>query len=159
MKSDAIAEKPRRVVFGSDHAGYEMKRGLMEVVADMGIETEDLGARGTSSADYPDYAEAVAERVSNGTADAGVLTCGTGIGMDITANKFPGIRAALLYDDVAARYARMHNDANIAVFGARTMAPEDAKRRIRIFFEEPYEGERHQARLDKIRKIEKKNWK
>jgi len=136
-----------------------MKRCLMEAVADMEIEIEDLGTHGTSSVDYPDYAEAVAERLSKGTADFGVLTCGTGIGMDIAANKFPGVRAALLYDDVAARYARMHNNANIAVLGGRTMTPQDAARRIRIFIEEPYEGERHQARLDKIREIEKKNGK
>jgi len=159
MRGDAISGRSRRIVFGSDHAGYEMKRYLMEAVADMEIEMEDLGTHGTSSVDYPDYAEAVAERVSKGTADVGVLTCGTGVGMDITANKFPGVRAALLYDDVTARCARMHNDANIAVFGGRTMTHEDAARRIRIFLGEPYEGERHQARLDKIREIEKKNGK
>ena len=154
-----MAERPRRVVLGSDHAGYEMKQRLMAAVADMGIWMEDLGTRETSSVDYPEYAAAVAQRISEETADVGVLVCGTGIGMDITANKFPGVRAALLYDDVAAKYARMHNDANIAVFGARTMGIEDAVRRLRIFFEEPYEGGRHQARLDKIREIEKKNGK
>lgn len=154
-----MSGKPRRVVFGSDHAGYEMKRFLIEAVADMEIEVEDLGTNGTSPVDYPDYAEAVAERISNGTADVGVLACGTGIGMDITANKFPGVRAALLYDDTAARCARMHNDANIAVFGGRTMTQQDAARRIRIFLEEPYEGGRHKARLDKIRVIENKNGK
>ena len=154
-----MSGNPRRVVFGSDHAGYEMKRFLIEVVAGMKIEAEDLGAHGTSSVDYPDYAEAVAKRISDGTADVGVLVCGTGIGMDITANKFPGVRAALLYDDTTARCARMHNDANIAVFGGRTMTPQDAARRMRVFLEEPYEGERHNARLDKIRAIEKKNGK
>jgi len=157
MKDDAKAVKPLRVVFGSDHAGGDLKRRLMEAVAGMGIGTEDVGAYDASSVDYPDYAAAVAARVSMGAADAGVLVCGTGIGMDIAANKFPKIRAALLYDDVAAQYARMHNDANIAVFGARTMDTEDAVKRIRIFLTQPYEGGRHQARLDKIRDIEKRN--
>ena len=164
MMADAISENengggPRLVVFGSDHAGCEMKRCLMDAVADMGLKTEDLGAHGPSSVDYPDYAAVVAERVSKGTADVGVLVCGTGVGMDITANKFPGVRAALLYDDVTARQARMHNDANIAVFGGRTMTPQDAAKRIRIFLEEPYEGGRHQARIDKIREIEKRTGK
>jgi ribose 5-phosphate isomerase B len=136
-----------------------MKRCLIAAVSNMGIEVEDLGSHGTSSVDYPDYAAAVALRVSKRMADTGILICGTGIGMDIVANKFPGVRAALLYDDVAARYARMHNNANVAVFGARTMDLEDAVRRMRMFLEEPFEGGRHQARLDKLCDIEKKNQK
>jgi ribose 5-phosphate isomerase B len=156
MKNDAMSGKPRRIVFGSDHAGFEMKRRLMEAVASKCVEIEDLGTHDSSPVDYPDIAAAVAGRVSAGTADAGVLVCGTGLGMDIAANKFPFVRATLLYDDIAARYARMHNDANVAVFGARTMNPEDAVRRMLIFLEQSFEGGRHQARLDKIRELEKK---
>ena len=144
----------RRVVVASDHAGVELKRRLLDTIAGMGIEAEDLGPWSAASVDYPDYAAAVAGRVAEGTADAGVLVCGTGLGMSITANKFPGVRAAVLYDDTAARYARLHNDANVAVFGARTMEAGDAERRLRMFLTEPFEGDRHAARLEKIRGIE-----
>jgi len=144
----------RRIVFASDHAGVDLKRRLIEAVAGMGVEAEDLGPWSVASVDYPDYAAAVAGRVSEGTADAGVLVCGTGLGMDMTANRFPGVRAALLYDDTAARYARMHNDANVAVFGARTMEAGDAERRLRLFLSEQFEGGRHAGRIAKIRGIE-----
>ncbi len=106
----------------------------------LGISAEDLGTGSGESVDYPDYAAAVARRVSAGTADAGVLVCGTGIGMSIAANKVPGVRAAILYDDAAARLARLHNDANVAVFGARTMTADDAARRLRLFLSEPFDG-------------------
>jgi glycine hydroxymethyltransferase len=147
---------PRRVVVASDHAGVEMKRRLLDALAGMGIAAEDLGTGSGASVDYPDYASAVAGRVSGGTADAGVLVCGTGLGMSISANKFPDVRAAVLYDDTAARYARLHNDANVAVFGARTMDAGDAERRLRLFFSEPFEGGRHADRLEKIHGIEAK---
>jgi len=146
---------PRRVVIASDHAGVEMKRRLREAMADLGISAEDLGTGSVESVDYPDYAAAVARRVSAGTADAGVLVCGTGVGMSIAANKLPGVRAALLYDDTAARFSRLHNDANVAVFGARTMSADDAERRLRIFLSEPFEAGRHTRRIEKIRSIEK----
>ncbi len=94
---------PRRVVIASDHAGVEMKRQLREAMLALGISAEDLGTGSVDSVDYPDYAAAVAGRVSTGAADVGVLICGTGIGMSITANRFPGVRAAILYDDDAAR--------------------------------------------------------
>jgi glycine hydroxymethyltransferase len=151
-----VTATPRRVVIASDHAGVDMKRRLLEVLSEMGMEAEDLGTGSTASVDYPDYAAAVAGRVSRGAADAGVLVCGTGLGMSIAANKVPGVRAAVLYDDAAARLARQHNDANVAAFGARTMDPEDAARRLRLFLEEPFEGGRHGARVGKIRGIEEK---
>ncbi len=146
---------PRRVVIASDHAGVEMKRRLREAMEALGISAEDLGTGSGESVDYPDYAAAVAGRVSAGTADAGVLVCGTGIGMSIAANKFPGVRAAILYDDAAARLSRLHNDANVAVFGARTMSADDAARRLRLFLSEPFEAGRHTRRIEKIRGIEK----
>jgi len=152
-----LADPPRRIVLASDHAGVEMKRRLLEALGEMGVAAEDLGPQTQASVDYPDFAASVAERVSRGTADAGVLVCGTGLGMAMTANKFPGVRATVLYDDATARLARQHNDANVAVFGARTMSPGDAVRRLRIFLSEPFEGGRHGGRLAKIRDIEKKN--
>ena len=152
-----MAAPPRRIVLASDHAGVEMKRRLLAALGEMGVAAEDLGPETPESVDYPDFAASVSDRVSRGTADAGVLVCGTGLGMAMTANKFPGVRAAVLYDDAAARLARQHNDANVAVFGARAMSSEDAIRRLRIFLAEPFEGGRHRGRLEKIRDIEKKN--
>ncbi|GAB4230117.1 MAG: hypothetical protein OHK0028_04480 [Deltaproteobacteria bacterium] len=152
-----MGSRPRRIVIASDHAGVEMKRRLHEAMEAEGIAAEDLGTRSGDSVDYPDFAAAVAGRVSGGTADAGVLVCGTGIGMSIAANKFPGVRAAILYDDAAARLSRQHNDANVAVFGARTMSPDDAVRRLRLFLSEPFEAGRHARRVGKIRTIETTN--
>ncbi|MBI5420387.1 MAG: ribose 5-phosphate isomerase B [Deltaproteobacteria bacterium] len=144
------------VVLASDHAGLEMKQRLREALAGWGYRVEDLGPGTADSVDYPDYAEAVALRVGRGQADAGVLVCGTGVGMSISANKFPNVRAALLYDGFTARYSRLHNDANIAVFGARTMSADDAVARLRIFLSEPFEKGRHSRRVDKIGCIEKR---
>jgi RpiB/LacA/LacB family sugar-phosphate isomerase len=145
-----------RVAIASDHAGFEMKQRLREALLSWGYPVEDLGPGTRDSVDYPDYAETVARRVSDGFAPVGVLVCGTGLGMSIAANKFPRVRAALLYGEFAARYARLHNDANVAVFGARTMEPEEAVARLRIFLEEPFEGGRHTRRIGKIARIEKR---
>ena len=150
-----MATLPRRVVIASDHAGVVMKGRLREALEALGIGTEDLGTASEESVDYPDYAAAVARRISAEAADVGVLVCGTGIGMSITANRFPGVRAAILYDDAAARLSRLHNDANVAVFGARTMSGDDAVRRLRLFLAEPFEAGRHSRRIEKIRGIEK----
>lgn len=131
-----------------------MRKGLRDELLARGYRVEDLGPETADPVDYPEYAEAVAGRVSRGEARFGVLVCGTGIGMSIAANRFPGVRAALLYDEFAARYARLHNDANVAVFGARTMRADEAASRLKIFLAEPFEGGRHAARLEKIRRIE-----
>jgi ribose 5-phosphate isomerase B len=144
------------IVMGSDHAGVDMKRRLRDELIALGFPVEDLGPATNDPVDYPDYAEAVALRVAGGKARAGVLICGTGLGMCITANKVPGIRAAVLYDDFTARYARMHNDANVAVFGARTMTPEDAVERLKVFLSESFEKGRHARRVDKISRLEKR---
>ncbi|MGZ8428424.1 MAG: ribose 5-phosphate isomerase B [Candidatus Deferrimicrobiaceae bacterium] len=142
------------IVLASDHAGIGMRKGLRDELLARGYRVEDLGPETADPVDYPEYAEAVAGRVSRGEARFGVLVCGTGIGMSIAANRFPGVRAALLYDEFAARYARLHNDANVAVFGARTMRADEAASRLKIFLAEPFEGGRHAARLEKIRRIE-----
>ena len=144
------------VAIASDHAGLEMKDRLREALAGWGYAVRDYSPATAESVDYPDYAEAVAESVSCGRAALGVLVCGTGIGMSIAANKFPAVRAAVLYDDFAARHARLHNDANVAVFGARTMPVEAAVERLRIFLSEPFDEGRHARRLEKIRRIEKR---
>jgi ribose 5-phosphate isomerase B len=144
------------VAVASDHAGLEMRERLREALAEWGYAVLDLGPATDDAVDYPDYAEAVALRVSGGQAALGVLVCGTGIGMSISANKFPNVRAALLYDDVTARTARLHNDANVAVFGSRTMPVDAAVARLRIFLSEPFEKGRHARRLEKINGIEKR---
>jgi len=149
-------ESRGRVVIASDHAGLDLKRRLLDELRGQGWPVEDLGPSLAEPVDYPDYAEAVARRVSEGAARWGVLVCGTGIGMAIAANKVPGVRAALLYDDFAARYARRHNDANVAVFGGRTMTPEEAVERLRLFLSEPFEQGRHARRLEKIVRIERR---
>ena len=145
-----------RIAVASDHAGIDMKAGIREALTADGFPVEDLGPVDGTSVDYPDYAEAVAGRVLRGEADLGILVCGTGVGMSIAANKIAGIRAALLYDDTSARYARLHNDANVLVFGARTMRLEDVLLRLRLFLAESYEGGRHARRLCKIRCIEQR---
>jgi len=133
-----------------------MRRRLRDALAEWGYAVEDLGPDSPESVDYPDYAEAVALRVSGGHAALGVLVCGTGVGMSISANKFPNVRAALLYDDFTARHARLHNDANVAVFGSRTMPVEAAVARLRIFLSEAFEEGRHARRVEKIVSIEKR---
>lgn len=145
-----------RIAIASDHAGVWMKAGILAALTAERYPVEDLGPADGTSVDYPDYAEAVAERVVSGGAELGILVCGTGIGMSIAANKVPGIRAALLYDDTAARFARLHNDANVLVFGARAMRLPDVLRRLRLFLAESFEGGRHAGRLAKIRSIEQR---
>jgi RpiB/LacA/LacB family sugar-phosphate isomerase len=149
-----MTEKAQAVILASDHVGVEMRRRIRDELLACGYRVEDLGPETEDPVDYPDYAEAVAGRVSRREAHFGVLVCGTGIGMSIAANRVPGLRAALLYDEFTARHARMHNDANVAIFGARTMTPEEAVARLKIFLAEPFEGGRHVARLEKIRRIE-----
>jgi ribose 5-phosphate isomerase B len=144
------------VVVASDHAGVECKKAILESLAATGFPAEDLGTDSSESVDYPDFAAAVGRRVAEGTASYGVLVCGTGIGISIAANKIDGVRAALLYDDVAARFSRLHNNANVAVFGSRTMTAEQMVARLRIFLNEPFEGGRHARRVDKITQLENK---
>ncbi|PWB62221.1 MAG: ribose 5-phosphate isomerase B [Deltaproteobacteria bacterium] len=150
-------DRPAAIVaIASDHAGLEMKERLREALSGWGYAVQDLGPATAEPVDYPDFAEAVASVVSGGRAALGVLVCGTGIGMSIAANKMPDVRAAVLYDDFAARHARLHNDANVAVFGARTMTADAAVARLRLFLSESFEGGRHARRVAKIGRIEKR---
>lgn len=146
-------ERPT-VALASDHAGVEMRKHLRDALVREGFPVSDLGPETDGPVDYPDYAERIAAEVTRGGARFGVLVCGTGIGMSIAANRFPGVRAALLYDEFSARHSRRHNDANVAVFGSRTMTSEEAVARLRTFLREPFEGGRHAARLGKIRSME-----
>ena len=151
-----MTDAAQPIVLASDHAGVRMKRRLGDALRSWGYAVEDLGPATEESVDYPDFAEKVARRVGGENGRLGVLVCGTGIGMSIAANKFAGVRAALLYDDFAALHARLHNDANVAVFGARTMRDEEAEGRLKIFLGAAFEKGRHAARLDKIARFEKR---
>ena len=143
------------IVIASDQGGFELKEELKTFLKDMGISFTDLGIVNGESVDYPDFGMALAERVSSGEFERGILLCGTGIGMSIVANKFPKIRAALVWDTFTARMAREHNDANILVIGGRTTEKGLAKEMVKVWLDAKFEGGRHQRRLDKIRDIEK----
>lgn len=134
----------------SDHAGLSLKLALKAALEAEGHAVTDLGTHGPESVDYPDYAAKVAEAVASGQAPLGILVCGSGIGMAIAANRHPGIRAAVLHDSTEARLTRGHNDANIACFGARTIGVETALDALRAFLATPFEGGRHQRRVDKL---------
>lgn len=142
------------IVIGSDHGGLELKSVLIESLRQRGLDPRDVGTENGDSVDYPDFAEKVAGAVSRGEAACGVLICGTGIGMSIVANKFPGVRAALVTDEFMARMAKEHNNANILVLGGRVLDAPTASRIVGIWLDAAYEGGRHQRRLDKIASIE-----
>lgn len=141
-----------KIAIASDHGGFELKQQLLQYYKQ--YDWLDFGTDSTDSVDYPDYAKKVAEAVRSGLADYGVLICGTGIGISIAANRYKGIRAALLYDNEVARLAKVHNNANVLVFGGRTMKFNDVVARIDTFFNAEYEGGRHQSRLDKMENME-----
>jgi len=142
------------LVLGSDHGGLELKRIIKDALLQRGLQLDDYGTVNDASVDYPDFAEKVAAAVSRGEAELGVLICGTGIGMSIVANKFPGVRAALVTDEFMARMAREHNDANVLVLGGRVLAADTAVRMVNAWLDATYEGGRHQRRLDKIARVE-----
>lgn len=142
------------LVLGSDHGGLELKQALQAALKARGLETDDYGTDDEASVDYPDFAEKVAGAVSRGEASLGVLVCGTGIGMSIVANKFPGVRAALATDEFMARMAKEHNNANILVLGGRVLNVAQAVKMVNVWLDAVYEGGRHQRRLDKIAQVE-----
>jgi len=146
-----------KIALGSDHGGYSLKQSLIPFLQERDIQVADAGTNnGDDSVDYPDFAERVALLVSHGEVDAGILVCGTGIGISIAANKIPGIRAALVTDVFMARMAREHNNANILVLGGRVLDEQKACDLVGAWLDATFEGGRHQGRLDKITELEKK---
>lgn len=145
-----------KIAIGCDHAALEMKAEFIKILDGMGFETVDCGTYTSESCDYPDIAEKVCLRITSGECEKGILICGTGIGMSIAANKIKGIRAALINDSFGAKYTRLHNDANVACFGARTTGIGLATELLQIFITTEYEGGRHQKRIDKITALENK---
>ncbi len=146
---------PDVIAIAADHGGVELKDALAAYLHERGSEVRDLGTTGPGSVDYPDFARAVAERVSRGEAERGVLMCTNGIGMSIVANKFPGVRAALVHDATEARMAREHNDANVLVLGGGMIGKFHGRELLRIFLETPFAGGRHQRRVEKIAAVER----
>ncbi len=147
-----------KIAIGSDHRGFELKKTLIAFLETLNVETEDMGPFSDSSADYPEFAAKVASAVANGVCNRGVLICGSGIGMSIASNKFKGIRAALCQDIYTAEMCRRHNNSNILVLGER-LGETLSREMLKVWLETPFEGVRHQERLDLIHEIEKKNFK
>jgi RpiB/LacA/LacB family sugar-phosphate isomerase len=153
MGGIAVSEK---IIIAADHAGYGLKEALKPHLTEMGLVVTDAGTDSDRPVDYPDFGQKAAAAVSGGLFPRGILICGSGVGMSIVANRFPGVRAALCLDEETARLSRMHNDANILVLAGRKTDPQKALRIVRTWLTTPFEGERHQRRLDKIREMEVK---
>ncbi len=138
------------VALASDHAGLDLKETLKKELTEMGYPVLDLGTNSSESVDYPDYGTKLGEAVAAGKAAKGVAVCGSGIGISIAANKVRGIRAALIHDVTGARLSRLHNDANVIAFGARTTGVDVAKEALKVFLATEFEGGRHTRRVEKL---------
>ncbi|MDJ0721649.1 MAG: ribose 5-phosphate isomerase B [Desulfobacterales bacterium] len=145
-----MSDKKAPVIIGSDHAAFELKEKIKAFLVGQGIPVEDVGTSGTESVDYPDYGKQVASQVSAGRFPRGILLCGTGLGMSMVANRFPGVRAALCHDLFGAMMARKHNDANILVLGGRVTGDILAVEIVTAWLQTPFENGRHQNRLDQF---------
>ncbi len=142
------------IAIGSDHGGRELKDFLMGVLRSKGLEVMDMGTQGDDSVDYPDFGRLVSLEVARGDAERGILICTSGIGMSILANKFPGVRAALVHDPESAQMSREHNNSNILVLGGSKTERPVAEKILDCWLETPFAGGRHQRRLDKITQVE-----
>lgn len=141
-----------KIAIASDHGGFEMKEAIKQHYKE--FDMLDLGTNTPDSVDYPDFAKKMVQTLFAKKADLGILICGTGIGISIAANRYKGIRAALIYNSEVAKLAKQHNNANVLVFGGRTMDVDDVINSIDTFIQSEYEGGRHQRRLDKIEDTE-----
>lgn len=139
-----------KIIIGSDHAGYRMKERVKAHLKERGIEAEDVGTHSEESVDYTDFGKDVARKVSHGDFDRGILICGTGLGMSMVANRFPGVRAGLANDMFSAVMSRRHNDSNILVLGGRLIGDALAVQLVDTWLDTQFEGGRHQRRLDKM---------
>jgi len=143
-----------RIAIASDHAAAGLKAALADWLRGEGHDVEDLGTNGEASVDYPDFGYRLAGHVAAGKAERGVALCGTGIGISIAVNRHPGVRCALVSEPLSATLSREHNDANVIAMGARIIGIEMAKACLTAFLATPFGGDRHQRRLDKVKKIE-----
>ena len=145
-----VAHPGERIPIASDHAGFELKERLRASLAEMGYAVQDIGTHSTASTDYSDYGHPLAQEVSSGEAERGILLCGTGLGMSYVANRYPGVRAAVAWTPEIAALARKHNDANVLVLPARFVSDEDAIEIMRAWLNTEFEGGRHTRRVEKI---------
>ena len=146
-----------KISLGSDHRGVQIKSRLIQTLSSAGFTINDEGTYSDAAVDYPDYAQQVARKVSSGEVDRGILICGTGIGMSITANKFPGVRAASCYDEVMVEMSRRHNDVNVLCLPGDMIGERPVDDLVLMWLNTEFEGGRHAARLEKIAVIEKDN--
>lgn len=149
-----LQNKP--IAIGCDHAGVDFKNTIISFLKENGIQVIDCGCYDNNSVDYPDIAEVVCQKITEGTCEKGILICGTGIGISISANKINGIRAALCHDYFSAKYTRLHNDANIICFGARVIGTGLATELVDVFLSTDFEGGRHIKRVEKIMNLQGK---
>jgi len=148
-----------QIALACDHGGFELKEEMKTFLKSLGVEPIDLGTFNEDSVDYPDFGTLVAEKVSRGELEKGILICGTGIGMSMVANKFPRIRAAVANDLYSSRCSREHNDANILIIGGRIVGKELAKEIVKVWLKTPFAGGRHKRRLEKIEALEQEKFK
>ena len=145
-----------KIVIASDHAGFYLKEKVKEFLQKENYKVIDVGCFSAESVDYPEYGAKAIEKILNKEAEYGILICGTGIGMSIVANRFPGIRAALCHEPFSAKMSRLHNNANVLVLGGRIIGEGIALEIVKTFFETPFEGGRHERRINLIEDITKK---
>ena len=139
-----------KLAIASDHAGFQLKSHLLEVLLDLGHDVQDLGPSSTARVDYPDFAHSLSEKVASGDVERGVLVCGSGIGVSIAANRHAGVRAVNAVLEVHAEFSRRHNDANVICLGERFVGAGLAERLVEVFLSTSFEGGRHSARVEKI---------
>jgi ribose 5-phosphate isomerase B len=154
-----LKDEGMRIGVACDHGGFELKEELKAFLKSLGAEPMDMGTFSEESVDYPDFGVLVAEKISRGELEKGILICGTGIGMSMVANKFPRVRAALANDLYSSRCSREHNDANILIIGGRIVGKELAKEIAKVWLETPFAGGRHKRRLEKIEALEREKFK
>lgn len=157
--SENLRGRVLQIGLACDHGGFELKEELKAFLKSIGVDPIDMGTFNEDSVDYPDFGVLVAEKISRGELEKGVLICGTGVGMSIVANKFRGVRAALANDLYSSRFSREHTDANILVIGGRIVGRELAKEIVRVWLETPFAGGRHKRRLEKIEALEREKFK
>lgn len=151
-KEESTYHKPgmEKIAIANDHAGLHLKRDIVTLLKSLGYEPIDHGCHTAENVDYPDYAALVAHDVQEGKTSRGILICGTGVGMAITANKFPGVRAASLVDEYSTLMARKHNNLNVLCLGSRVIGTGTAALIVETFLQTPFEGGRHEKRVEKI---------
>ena len=145
------------IVIASDHGGFSLKVDIVSFLKELGYEVNDMGPKNQNSVDYPDYGIRIAQAVTQNTNSRGIVICGTGIGMSIVVNRFPGIRGTLCSDLYTAKLCREHNDSNILIMGGRVVGHGLAREIVKVWLSTPFDGGRHQKRLDKINQFDESN--